>query len=161
MVFIENIFWGGGSMPRNRLGKETVTQATMDLIEQEENSQFLMAKLAQWLHIKTMFWYNHIDSLQSPLDEMKFRAISQLAQVESTEIEGKKQDKPLFPLREGYRSFEWNHIRYHWQRVLRGWMVKFAFHEHAEAFSRFAVDKSIAAHCIADGLRCAGRGDAV
>ena len=50
----------------------------------------------------------------------------------------------------------------HWQRVLRGLMAGFAFHEQAGGFAHYPEDRDesfrIALECVAEGLRREGEG---
>ncbi|MBE5040172.1 TetR/AcrR family transcriptional regulator [Oscillospiraceae bacterium DSM 107454] len=66
--------------------------------------------------------------------------------------------RPVMQVLAGYGLSEVQ--QFHWQRVLRGMMVGFAFHEHAGGFSHFPVDKDesycIAIQSIADSLHRIG-----
>ena len=66
---------------------------------------------------------------------------------------------PILCVLAGYGLTEMQ--QYHWQRVLRGVMVGFAFHEQAGGFFQFPADENesyrIAIQCVAEGLHRAGR----
>ena len=66
-------------MPKQGLSKESVVQATIQLIEEKGIDQFSMAKLAQRLNIKTASLYNHIDSLNQLLECVGEDAVRRIA----------------------------------------------------------------------------------
>ena len=96
-------------MPKQGLSKESVVQATIQLIEEKGIDQFSMAKLAQRLNIKTASLYNHIDSLNQLLECVGEDAVRRIAGQETLAIAGKKYDDALFALAETYRTFVREH----------------------------------------------------
>lgn len=99
----------GDCVPKQGLSKESVVQASIQLIEEKGIDQFSMAKLAQSLNIKTASLYNHIDSLNQLLECVGEYAVCRIVDQETLAISGKKCDNALFALAEAYRTFVREH----------------------------------------------------
>lgn len=98
-------------MPRQGLGKESILQAAMALIEEKGIAQFSMGELAKRLNVKPASLYNHVDSLHDLLEQIGLTAISRLTEAENQAIQGKQKDEALFSLAEAYRFFAREHAQ--------------------------------------------------
>ena len=105
-------------MPRQGLGKERVVQEAAALIEEKGLDDFSMGELAKRLNVKTASLYNHVESLDSLLEEAGAFAVSLLADAENKAVGGKKGDEALFALAEALRTFAREH--YQLYRVIMG-----------------------------------------
>ena len=98
-------------MPRQGLGKESILQAAIALIEEKGIAQFSMGELAKRLNVKPASLYNHVDSLHDLLEQIGLAAISRLTVAENQAIQGKQKDEALFSLAEAYRFFAREHAQ--------------------------------------------------
>ena len=80
-------------MPRQGLGKESILQAAIALIEEKGIAQFSMGELAKRLNVKPASLYNHVDSLHDLLEPIGLAAISRLTEAENQAIQGSKRMK--------------------------------------------------------------------
>lgn len=96
-------------MPRQGLNKEAVLDAAVAVIEESGHRYFSMHSLAEKLNVRTASLYNHIDSMDSLLTDVAYRAISALAEAEQMAICGKEKEEAIFALSMEYYKFAKEH----------------------------------------------------
>ncbi len=96
-------------MPRQGLNRDSVTEASVRLIEEKGYTAFSMAKLAKSLNVKTASLYNHVESLDALFTEVGLAAVSKMVASETQAIAGKEKNDALFAIAAAYRAFAKDH----------------------------------------------------
>lgn len=92
-------------MRTNRITKESITQAAIELVEEHGRPELSMRELAERLGVKTPSLYNHVESMEQLLVEVCRYAVEQFCSSLDAAQSDKTGDDAVRALAAAYRDF--------------------------------------------------------
>lgn len=92
-------------MPSNKLTREKIIDAALEMTECSKGGSFSLRELAQRLDVKASSLYNHFAGLAQIQEETALRIAKMLNKVLKEAAEGKERDEAFLAAARAYRAF--------------------------------------------------------
>lgn len=96
-------------MPSNKLTREKIIDAALELTESSRGGSFSLRELAQSLDVKASSLYNHFAGLSQIQEETALQIAKMLNKVLKEAVEEKERDEAFLAAARAYRTFATDH----------------------------------------------------